>query len=97
MPEAFTFDGIPFLIIDSLGVYPPKKNAVILLCNSPKVHLERLINEIQPMEIIADGSNYASYLKRWKSTCAQHQIPFYSTWEKGARIWTKPISIKKNP
>ncbi|MEZ4795376.1 MAG: ComEC/Rec2 family competence protein [Flavobacteriaceae bacterium] len=97
MPEVFTFDGIPFLIIDSLGVYPPKKNAVILLCNSPKVHLERLINEIQPMEIIADGSNYASYLKRWKSTCAQHQIPFYSTWEKGARIWTKPISIKKNP
>ncbi len=38
---------------------------------------------IKPQQIIADGSNYKSYIKLWKTTCEQEKIPFHATAEKG--------------
>jgi competence protein ComEC len=76
------------LIIDSLGIYKVKsfKPNYVLLRNSPKINLNRLIDSLQPELIIADGSNYKSYVNRWESTCTKKKLPFHSTSEKGAFI-----------
>lgn len=76
------------LIVDSLGIYQVEtfKPDYILVRNSPKINLNRLIDSLQPKLIIADGSNYKSYLKRWKATCEQKKVPFHQTGEKGAFI-----------
>lgn len=78
----------PLLIIDSLGVYNVKsfQPHYIMLRNSPRINLTRLIDSINPKVIIADGSNYKSYIKRWKATCKTKKIPFHQTSEKGAFI-----------
>jgi competence protein ComEC len=72
------------LCIDSLGVYNAKqKPEIVVLTQSPKINLKRLISTIQPQQIIADGSNYKSFIKLWKATCEQEKIPFHATAEKG--------------
>lgn len=76
------------LVIDSLGIYEVKSLSpeYILLTNSPKINLTRLIDSLHPKQIIADGSNYKSYIKSWKVTCQKEKIPFHNTNEKGAFI-----------
>jgi len=72
------------LCVDSSGVYNTKqKPDIVLLIQSPKINLKRLISTIKPEQIIADGSNYKSYIKLWKATCEQEKIPFHATAEKG--------------
>ena len=76
------------LVIDSLGVYNIKSfnPHYILLRQSPKINLNRLIDSIKPQQIIADGSNYKSYVKRWETICKKRKLPFHQTNEKGAFI-----------
>jgi competence protein ComEC len=75
-------------IIDSLGVYNIKslKPDYILLIQSPKINLNRLIDSLKPKQIIADGSNYKSYVKNWELVCKKRKLPFHQTSEKGAFI-----------
>ncbi len=84
LKNAYTFKGKNLVIIDSLGVYTSTKVHTILLTQSPKLNLERLIDSIRPQQIIFDGSNYSSYIKRWKATCLKRKLPFHYTGEKGA-------------
>lgn len=76
------------LIIDSAGVYNVKRfhPDYILLTNTPKINLNRMIDSIQPKLVIADGSNYKSAILKWKTTCKSKKIPFHYTGEKGAFI-----------
>lgn len=76
------------LAIDSLSIYKgiTFKPNYILLRNSPRLNLSRVIDSLKPQLIIADASNYKSYLKRWKATCEHKKIPFHQTNEKGAFI-----------
>lgn len=75
------------LIVDSLGVYHlTLKKPIVMLQNSPKINLSRLIKTLKPKQIIADGSNYKSSLNRWKSTCKKQKIPFHQTRQNGAFI-----------
>ncbi|GGZ55902.1 competence protein ComEC [Mesonia mobilis] len=77
------------LVIDSLGVYKIPKNVkadYILLTNSPKINLDRVLESLKPQQIIVDGSNYFSYVKRWKETCIKKKVPFHFTGKKGAFI-----------
>ena len=76
------------LVVDSLGVYETKKlmSKYVLLTNSPRINLNRLIDSLKPKYIIADASNYKSYVQRWKTTCMNKKIPFHSTYEKGAFV-----------
>jgi competence protein ComEC len=76
------------LVIDSLGIYNIKsfKPDYVLLRQSPKINLNRLIDSIKPKYIIADGSNYKSYIEHWESTCRKRKLPFHQTSEKGAFI-----------
>ena len=87
-PNLFYFKGQPILMIDSLGVYdlPELQNPIIILQQSPKVNLEKVIEKLQPVQIIADGSNYKSYVKLWESTSIKTKTPFWSTYQNGAFI-----------
>ncbi len=91
LKSVYRFNDKTFLIIDSLGVYNVKsfKPDYILLRNSPRINLKRVIDSLQPQQIIADASNYKSYVKRWKATCEKEKLPFHSTYEKGAFIIIK--------
>jgi competence protein ComEC len=72
------------LIIDSSCVYQKNINPdVILLIQSPKLNIQRLLKTYQPKQIIADGSNFKSYVKAWEATCRKEKIPFHYTNEKG--------------
>lgn len=72
------------LVIDSLNAYEQNlKYDYILLRNSPKINLERFIIEAKPQLIIADASNYKSYINRWKSTCKKYNIDFHTIYEMG--------------
>lgn len=84
--NSYTFEDKNLIIIDSLGVYPPPKAKpdYLLLTQSPKINLERLIDSLHPKYIIADGSNYKTYIKRWAASCKKRKLPFHYTGEKGA-------------
>lgn len=60
-----------------------------MLKYSPKINLARLIETINPSQIIADGSNYKSDVNRWENICLEGQISFYDTGRKGAFIIKK--------
>lgn len=70
-------------VIDSSGIHLNKNPDVLILINSPKLNLERLLQSYQPKEIVADASNYKSYKKLWEATCEKEKIPFHDTSEKG--------------
>jgi competence protein ComEC len=71
-------------IIDSTTVYPKMINPdILLLIQSPKINLERVLKNLHPGIIIADASNSYSIQKIWKTTCLKQKIPFHSISEKG--------------
>ncbi|WP_242202249.1 ComEC/Rec2 family competence protein [Aestuariivivens insulae] len=76
------------LVVDSIGVYHIKsfKPDYVLLRQSPKLNLNRLIDSLQPQQIIADGSNYKSYVAHWKTICEKRKLPFHYTNTMGAFI-----------
>lgn len=91
LPKAFIYNERKILVLDSIGVYPKvseeeEKEMIVLLTNSTQVHLERLIDSIKPVLIVADGSNYTSYIRRWEKTCKEKKLPFHHTGTKGALI-----------
>lgn len=88
LQSLYKYKNQKLLVIDSIAVYKNLsfKPEYILLRNSPRINLNRLIDSLQPQQIIADGSNYKSYTSRWKATCTKKEIPFHYTNEKGAFI-----------
>lgn len=76
------------LVIDSLGIYKVGDFIpdIILLQYSPKINLNRLIEELNPKQVIADGSNFSSYVNLWNETCLKRKTPFHHTGQKGAYI-----------
>lgn len=78
------YNGQKILIVDGDGIYnTPEKPDIILLINNPKINLDRLIDQIHPKLIIADGTNYKSETTRWEVSCRKTKIPFYATGKKG--------------
>ncbi|APG61063.1 ComEC/Rec2 family competence protein [Christiangramia salexigens] len=88
LPEVFQIDGkmvyVPQDNVPDLTDFNPD---IILLTNSTRINLNRLIKTIEPNLIIADGSNYPSVISKWKETCDKQKIPFHHTGEKGAYIF----------
>jgi competence protein ComEC len=76
------------LLIDSLGVYQLRKleKPIVVLQYSPKINLERLIQTLNPSLIIADGSNYKSYVRKWRVVALKKEVPFYNTSKRGAFV-----------
>ena len=80
----YYFKGKKILVIDSSAVYlNDKRPDVLILRNSPKISLERVFKSWKPEIVVFDASNYKSYVKIWKKTCAKEKIPFHATAEKG--------------
>lgn len=76
--------GKKILRIDSLEILPKNSHPdILLLSQSPKINLERILREIRPEVIVADASNLRSYIKQWQKTCKNEKIPFHATAEKG--------------
>lgn len=82
-PLQHTYQNV--LVVDRLGIYRGTETIeTVLLRQSPKVHLEALIDSVQPKLIIADGSNYPSFIRRWEKTCSEKNIRFHATATSGA-------------
>lgn len=86
--NVYQFKNQLILVVDSLGIYQLKKlrSPIVILQQSPKINLERLIRTLNPKQIIADGSNYKSYVNRWKVICEKQKTPFHYTGKNGAYI-----------
>ena len=82
--NSFFFNGKKILLIDSSAVLPKNcKPDIIVLTESPKINLERIVALMKPEIIVADASNYKSYQEQWNATCLKMKIPFRATAEKG--------------
>ena len=86
-PSSFSFQQQKIIIIDSSATYNKEETAaILLLTGSPKVNLNRVVSELKPRVVIADGNNYRSFVSLWKASCIKQNIPFHYTGEKGAFI-----------
>ncbi|TRX37087.1 ComEC/Rec2 family competence protein [Flavobacterium restrictum] len=78
------FKGEKILIVDSLCSFPKDISPdILVLTQSARLNLERVLHTMKPKMVVADGSNFKSLLKIWKATCQQQKIPFHATAEKG--------------
>jgi competence protein ComEC len=78
------FNNKKVYLLDSSSIYSSKiKPDILIITQSPKVNLERLLKIIHPKEVVFDGSNFKSYVKLWEATCRKEKIPFHNTNEKG--------------
>lgn len=78
------FNGKKISIIDSTGVYENKiQPDILILTQSPKINMDRILIELRPKIIIADGTNTYAIQKKWKLSCEKKNIPFHATAEKG--------------
>ncbi|MGC1515020.1 MAG: ComEC/Rec2 family competence protein [Maribacter sp.] len=90
LANSYTLENTSLLVLDSTGIYSSNtQRNRLLLTHSPKINLERLFEHTDPIEVIADGSNYTSYINYWRQTCLKYNIPFHYTGEKGA--YTFPL------
>ena len=88
LKNIYTYKEKKIVIIDSTGIYTNNEVQpdIVILTNSPKMHLHRIIKNLGPKLIIADGSNYTNYLNLWEKNCDQLETPFHRTDKKGAYI-----------
>lgn len=81
------FKGQKILLIDKSGLYPESiKPDIIVLTQSPKINLDKLLLHLMPKQVIADGTNYNNSINLWKATCLKRNIPFHAVAEKGYYI-----------
>lgn len=86
----YSFQKKTLLVVDENRIYKTNfKSDYILLTNSPKINLKRLIQIQQPQQIIIDNNNYKSYTNRWRNTCSELKIPYHFTGIDGAYIFKK--------
>ncbi|MFD2552678.1 ComEC/Rec2 family competence protein [Bizionia sediminis] len=90
--NVYTFYNKKLLVIDSLGIYKGLsfKPDYVLLRQSPKINLNRMLDSLQPKLLIADGSNYKTVVVKWAETCKKKKRLFHYTGEKGAFTATWP-------
>jgi competence protein ComEC len=78
------FKNNKILILDSTGIYPKKICPdLILITQSPRINVDRLLQELKPKLVVADASNYRTTQEQWKKSCEKGKIPFHAIAEKG--------------
>lgn len=87
----YAFNNETILVVDSFGIYAfnSLKPTIVILRQSPKINLERLLKNLHPKIIIADGTNYKSYIQDWEQICLKNKTPFHNTLQKGAFVLNK--------
>lgn len=94
LAPAYRWEQSCLFIINEQGILPrlPCGDTYLLFRNSPKIHFERLLENTTPKAVIADGSNYRSYVARWEASCRARNIPFHNTATGGAiRFQIQPV------
>jgi len=88
LPNLIQFQDKKILLVDSLGIYTTNsfKPDIVLLSQSPKININRLLQLHRPETVIADGSNYKSYVTNWQASCVKNNIDFYYTGADGAYV-----------
>ena len=86
LQNSYLWGGYHILIVDGSGIVPyqTKEYSHIVLTQNPKIHLDRVLCHHPSVTIIADGSNYPSFVSRWRESCKQAQRSFHYTGEEGA-------------
>ena len=86
IPTLFFVGKQPILTINNNVIYDldELQHPIIILQQSPKINIERLIKTLKPRQIIADGSNYQSMTEHWEISCKKNNVPFWSTYKNGA-------------
>ena len=78
------FNGKKIFVLDSSGVYPKNSSPdILLLTQSAKINLDRLLITMKPKIVVADATNFKNIQRNWKASCEKHKIPFHATAEKG--------------
>ncbi|WP_254906626.1 ComEC/Rec2 family competence protein [Flavobacterium sp. FPG59] len=78
------FQGKRIFVLDSANQLIANINPdVLLLTQSTKVNLDRVLLELKPKMVVADGSNFKYIQQTWKKSCDKQKIPFHMTREKG--------------
>lgn len=78
------YNGRKIFILDSMGIYKNEiQPDILILIQSPKINMDRVLETLHPKIVIADASNSISIQKRWKTTCSKKKIPFHAIAEKG--------------
>jgi competence protein ComEC len=92
--SVFKFKEQYILVIGTEGIYKISNfnPEIILVKNSPKMNLDRCLEQLQPKIMIADGSNYPYLKERWKETCEKKKVSFYDTSVLGAFVLTSEKS-----
>lgn len=65
----------------------PKRAATIdllILSDSPRINLDRLIDQYDPTTVVAQGTNNWFDLQRWQRSCERSGITFHDTAKEGA-------------
>ena len=80
------YKNIPLIVVDESVAFAESnvRKPIVLLSNSPKVNLDKVITKLDPRLIISDGSNYRNFVDRWKATCTQREVEFINTYDEGA-------------
>jgi len=87
LQNVYVFKDKKLLVVDEKSIYTTSfKPDIVLLANSPKLNLNRLIATKRPEIVVVDNNNYKSYVARWKATCLKNNIPFHYVREDGAFI-----------
>lgn len=85
LPNVFNYGGKTIYVMDSTAILPEHISVdVLILTHSPKINLSRILKNHKPKLIVADGSNYPSYIKRWEETANNKKLLFHSTRQRGA-------------
>ena len=89
LQNSYRWGDLSILVIDGSGILEGGKDVShILLTQSPPIHLERLLRQYPDATIIADGSNYPSYVQRWQESCNSLKRSFHYTGKDGAYQFT---------
>jgi competence protein ComEC len=69
------FKGNKIFILDSSCIYRKDiQPDLLILTQSPKINLERLLQDLHPKIIIADASNTYAIQKYWEKSCSKKNI-----------------------
>lgn len=84
IPNLLFIKNKKIFILNNIAINPANLNPdILIIVNSPKLNLERFFRACKPKTVVADASNFKSYLKVWKKTCQKFSVDFHSTTEKG--------------
>lgn len=85
LPAQVNYLDINLFIIDESTAYfkTDVKYPILLLSNSPKINLDKVITTLSPTLIISDGSNYRNEVTRWEHTCKTRGVNFINTFDYG--------------